>query len=308
MNFRLLQIISSQGKKVLSTLLDSEEFKPREFCKKINDYGLDEDQKILGLKAKERELKEEGRYFCLMSSEARDYFVFTEYLIKKDFLPLFDDITMSDSLHTLMQKMKQRAKGQGVGDYSQITFANHLDYEKWNNHQRYESTEAVFSVLGNAYGLPNLFLRTHEIFQESWIYFADRPDLIRVVHNAIVSLDPNILSCWNGQDGGLEGLRQKGWCLNNMLMTDREDRNKTVKADKMASGDNQIIYSNYTLKGILEEELIQIKCKEIFEDNQDLMENIRKGASKIGLHIKEDETVQSADFMIYGKTMLFCGN
>lgn len=38
------------------------------------------------------------------------------------------------------------------------------------------------------------------------------------------------------------------------------------------------------------------------------MKNIRDGTSKLGLHINEDETMQSADFLSYRKVPVFRGN
>jgi hypothetical protein len=63
----------------------------------VNDKGLSLNDFIIGLGAKERDSKVEGRFFA-MSWNLRLYFVVTEYLIKRDFLDLFPRITMKDSL------------------------------------------------------------------------------------------------------------------------------------------------------------------------------------------------------------------
>lgn len=63
--------------------------------------------------------------------------------------------------------------GQGREDYDTITIANHLDYKKWNNFQRKEATTPVFKVIGQFFGLPMLFARTHEFFEKSLVYTID---------------------------------------------------------------------------------------------------------------------------------------
>ncbi len=71
----------------------------------INDKGLSLNNLIIGLRAKERESKVEGRFFAMMFWNLRLYFVVTEYLIKRDFLDLFSGITMKDSLDEVQKKI-----------------------------------------------------------------------------------------------------------------------------------------------------------------------------------------------------------
>jgi hypothetical protein len=60
---------------------------------------------IIGLRAKERESKVEGRFFAMMSWNLRLYFVVTEYLIKRDFLGLFPGIMMKDTLNQVQKNI-----------------------------------------------------------------------------------------------------------------------------------------------------------------------------------------------------------
>lgn len=151
---------------VLKTALQTEIINVQEFLKTVNDYGLPEDQLIIGLRAKEREVKLEGRFFALMSWKLRHYFVLTEQLIKQSYLPLFKGLTMADDYVTVLQKLLT-SSGQGLSTCKRINYYNHLDYSSWNNHQRIVSNGPVFRVMGQFYGLPNVFYRTHEFFQSS---------------------------------------------------------------------------------------------------------------------------------------------
>ena len=199
-------------KKVLGTMINSPATNWEEFLSEMDKNGLDYEHLIIGLKEKERELKEEGRFFSLMSWVLREYFVVTEYLIKVHFLPLFKGLTMADDLNTLTKKMLENASGQGLLDYSRVSYSNHLDYEKWNNIQRGDSNIRVFRVMGQFVGYPNLIVRTHEFFEKSLIYYNQRPVLMTVEDDLIINNSSHTVT-WNGQLGGIEGLRQKGWSV-----------------------------------------------------------------------------------------------
>lgn len=278
------------------------------FFKRINDEGLSKDECVIGLCAKEREMKAEGRFFALMSWSLREYFVATEFLNKKFFVPLFKGLTMADDLVTVTQKMLTMSEGQGKKSKS-LTIANSVDYSKWNNHQRPAAVDPTFKVMGQFVGYPNLFTRTHEFFQKSLIYYKDRPDLMKIdtSNQTLRNRDPNKLVCWEGQDGGLEGLRQKGWSVINYLCLEREKDIRNTDVTILAQGDNQIITMKYLLKfSNTEEEYIQ-SLEEAVRNNSIIMSAIELGTSKLGLIINQDETLQSYDMLIYGKVMIISG-
>nr|AUM82587.1 RNA-dependent RNA polymerase [European bat lyssavirus 2] len=297
------------SEKVIITALSRPPVNPREFLKSIDLGGLPDDDLIIGLKPKERELKIEGRFFALMSWNLRLYFVITEKLLANYILPLFDALTMTDNLNKVFKKLIDRVTGQGLQDYSRVTYAFHLDYEKWNNHQRLESTKDVFSVLDYVFGLKKVFSRTHEFFQKSWVYYSDRSDLIGLWEDQIYCLDMSDgPTCWNGQDGGLEGLRQKGWSLVSLLMIDRESQTRNTRTKILAQGDNQVLCPTYMLSSGLTQEGLIYELDSISRNALSIYRAIEEGASKLGLIIKKEETMCSYDFLIYGKTPLFRGN
>ena len=100
---------------------------------------------------------------------------------------------MADSMNELTKKMMSQTIKQGASDYSEISISNHLDYEKWNNHQKYESTAPVFEVMGKFLGLPSIYEKTHKIFQDSWLYYADRGDLIDIKGDKMYNPNPNLI-------------------------------------------------------------------------------------------------------------------
>ncbi|ACB47438.1 L polymerase protein [Cocal virus] len=294
------------SKKVLQTMLDTTATNWSEFLNQIDKYGLDDEDLVIGLKGKERELKLAGRFFSLMSWKLREYFVITEYLIKTHFVPMFKGLTMADDLTAVIKKMLDTSSGQGLDNYESICIANHIDYEKWNNHQRKESNGPVFRVMGQFLGYPNLIERTHEFFEKSLIYYNGRPDLMQVSGNTLINRS-NQLVCWQGQAGGLEGLRQKGWSILNLLVIQREAKVRNTAVKVLAQGDNQVICTQYKTKKSRDDTELRSALKQMVSNNENIMQAIKEGTGKLGLVINDDETMQSADYLNYGKIPIFRG-
>lgn len=295
-----------KSKKVLSTFLYTPETKWKDLLTKIDNQGFEEDELIIGLTGKEREIKWKGRFFALMSWSLREYFVVTEYLIKEHILPFFDGITMSDDQTTVTRKMLDRTKGQGCSDYTSVTIANHIDYEKWNNHQRGDANNPVFRVMGQFLGYPHLIERTHEIFEKSQVYYRDRPDLMTVKDGKLENRGKDIV-CWKGQAGGFEGLRQKGWSVVNLLAVERNARIRNTHVSALAQGDNQVIITKFLTADHRNNRELKNCLTQIVENNKRIMESIKDGTRRLGLIINKEETLQSAGMLVYGKNILFHG-
>ncbi|AZL49339.1 RNA-dependent RNA polymerase [Charleville virus] len=294
-------------RRVLMSLLENEDTNWTEFLQRINDKGFTSEELIIGLRAKERELKIKGRFFALMSWKLREYFVITEWLIKHHFIPLFEGLTMADDMNTVITKMINKTSGQDKKSCEDIiTICNHLDYEKWNNNQRGASNNPVFRVMGQFLGYPRLIERTHEIFENSFIYFVNRPDLMTVTDDRIENSTAQRV-CWQGQLGGLEGLRQKGWTISSMLMLLRIPRSRNTLVRTLAQGDNQIVVTSYRPKGFTDDTEKRFIYNEVFTNNMRIMEEVRNGARMMGLNIKEEECMQSIGYLNYGKIVIIKG-
>ncbi|QBQ65046.1 polymerase [Xinjiang tick rhabdovirus] len=295
------------ARRVMETLLTEETVDIPKFLRNIDENGLEWDDLVIGLKAKERELKRKGRFFSLMSWNLRLYFVITEYLIKKHYVPLFSGLTMADDLTTVTKKLLAATSGQGSDNYNRIFISNSLDYDKWNNRQRMTSNRHVFQVMGQFLGYPNLFLRTHEFFENSLIYYNERPDLMSVQNRRVVNVNINSPVVWEGQLGGFEGLRQKGWSVLNYLVLRREALTRNTQTKFLAQGDNQIVITQYTPMSSKNDECLDREIQNIWDNNKEIMTRIRIATGKLGLIINEDEVITSAELLIYGKTPVFRG-
>lgn len=294
------------SKKVLHTALFEGDLDVPAFLTTINTNGLDTDSLIIGLKGKEREVKRIGRFFSLMSWNLRLYFVITEYLIKKHFVPLFNGLTMADDYNSVIKKLLDRTIGQGESSYKRVTFANHFDYSKWNNTQRGKANNPTFTVMGQFFGLKNLFVRTHEFFERSFIYYNDRGDLLTCIGDRIENHSGHKI-CWQGQLGGLEGLRQKGWTVVSLLVIERESKVRNTLTKVLAQGDNQVVCTYYELPSDIDHQIVDAEIPNITQNNARIVSAISGGTKKLGLQVNLDETLISPDYLNYGKVILFRG-
>jgi len=295
------------SQRVLSRALKEEVPNVGEFLREVDRNGLNDDDLIIGLKAKERELKILARFFSLMTWNLRLYFVLTEYLIKRDILPHFPELTMADSGIRTIEKMLGAMEGHGCVDESLITYTNGIDYKKWNNMQREESSKHVFEVMGKFYGLPDLFTRTHEFFRRSWVYYNGKVDQITVGPDGIPTSPGGKFYFWTGQLGGFEGLRQKGWTVLSALILRRTLDTNITRSVVLAQGDNQIISLKFKLDTGLPDHDLRNELRNVRNKNERIMKFIFDDIRRLGMEINHDETVTSTDVLIYGKKIFVRG-
>lgn len=105
----------------------------------------------------------------------------------------------------------------------------------------------------------------------------------------------------------LEGLRQKGWSVLNLLVILRESKVRNTKVRTLAPGDNQVICTQYKAPGGLTEVELSGRLKATFR-NSVIMDTITEGTSKLGLIINQKKTLVSSDYLCYGKVPVICGN
>ncbi|DAZ90707.1 TPA_asm: polyprotein [Didymochlaena virus 1] len=273
-----------------------------EFLKKVNEYGLDDDAKIIGMYEKEREIKVKARMFSLMSEEMRTYFILTEELIANYILPLFPEITMKDSLNVLLKKLWTAGGRRSKG----LKHTNiNIDFSKWNTNMRKALNALLFKELDRLFGFEDLISRTHDIFTESFIYSASGK-YIPNVQDGLLAADPPM--AYYGHLGGFEGLRQKGWTLTTVLILAYISDEMRIKSGLMGQGDNQVVriymplyrWNNYELTE--EQQVSEARnITEVFLSKMDIYYSLAR------LPIKLRETWISCRLFMYGKYMMLDG-
>ncbi|WPV62678.1 MAG: RNA-dependent RNA polymerase [Wufeng shrew rhabdovirus 5] len=285
---------------VIETFILTPQIDPLQFLKEVNKRGIKKKYLVIVLKEKERELKRKGRFFSLMTFVLRLYFVSTEWLIEKYILPLFPEITMcKDQLDFTQQLLNSAEK-----DKDQELVTHHMisiDFEKWNNFQREESTFEVFKVMDEMFGFKKVISRTHYFFKNCVVLHGNSLDKIPR------DLAEHLPYCWYNHLGGFEGLRQKGWSVIGALMIRKiSDVTKTTTR-VLLQGDNQVIILRYLMnRGMTNDEYVATKNRhrlitkrflDLFSDN----------CNSIGLRTKSEETWMSAHLLYYGKTAIIDG-
>ncbi|DAZ90859.1 TPA_asm: polyprotein [Triticum virus 1] len=275
----------------------------KEFLSKVDKEGLDRDSMIIGMYEKEREIKIKARMFSLMSEEMRMYFVLTEELISNRILKYFPEITMKDPLHIQVKKLWSAS---GYSHINSLDPTINIDFEKWNLNMRDELTNPLFRQMDRMFGYSNLIARTHEIFEESYIYSSSGKYLPEAREDQLISNPP---MSYMGHKGGFEGLRQKGWTIATICLISYITDNQRVKALLLGQGDNQVVriqmphihWMNIRL-GEVERVL---EARRILDN---FIINMESYFSEAGLPIKTRETWKSTRLFMYGKVMFMDSN
>lgn len=108
---------------------------------------------------------------------------------------------------------------------------------------------------------------------------------------------------WEGQLGGIDGLRQKGWSILKLVIQ-RESKIRNTTVHTLV----QVICTQYNLPKITTELELKKTLDTLVINNNAIINSTTEGTNTLGLIINEDETLQSADLLIYGKVPIYRGN
>nr|AFA36170.1 L-protein [Varicosavirus lactucae] len=274
----------------------------KSFLSDIDEKGLSEEDLLIGMYEKEREIKVAARMYSLMTERMRYYFVLTEGLIADYILPHFPEITMKDSLNVLLKKMWESGGQRSIGS---MDVNINIDFSKWNTNMREGPTSDTFREMDGIFGFKRLITRTHEIFNASLVYSASGKYLPTVENGRILD-DPPM--CYRGHLGGFEGLRQKGWTVATVCLLAYLSEQNKIQMKLMGQGDNQIIRlrmpTSYWDSLRLTEEMKKKEARILSDKFVHEMDIIFTG---VGLPIKVRETWKSTRLFMYGKVMLLDG-
>nr|WAK77161.1 MAG: RNA-dependent RNA polymerase [Rhabdoviridae sp.] len=260
--------------------------KPTEILQSISEEGFGEEESVVGVCAKERELKPEPRLFGLLTLRKRMYVVITEALLAHDILPYFPEITMMDDHLALTRKIMRMTKHH----QSWKSIMTVLDFEKWNSHMREEETKELFQVFDDLFGLDQVFTRSHEMFSKAQLYLADSSYLPKVdeANHKLVEDE----GCWSGHLGGIEGLRQKGWTIFTVALLKLVADEADISVSLMGQGDNQVMKCTFPAEW---------DNPRIQQAHQSFTRTLIQTTQLIGPPLKASETWSSSHFFIYGK-------
>ncbi|AIB06812.1 L protein [Fox fecal rhabdovirus] len=295
-------LLLSPSRRVLQSTLSYAEIDVNKFLDSIDstENGLSNDDLVILLREKERELKVKGRFFSLMTYKLRTYFTATEYLIAKHILPVLPEITMMQGQIDLWKTFKGavRTVSQEKSTHHMI----HVDFEKWNNFQREESTAPVFQIMDRAFGWSNVISRTHNFFSRCFVGYAGRIDMFPI------GLTDNWPWCWTGHKGGFEGLRQKGWSVVGALLIRHVMRLTGLHGKVLIQGDNQVIILEYPLASSSNTSSLALERHRHSKMTTHFLSVFSELSKSIGLRIKPEETWISSRMVYYGKFPVIDGS
>nr|WNN28912.1 RNA-dependent RNA polymerase [Vinca chlorotic spot virus] len=276
----------------------------RDFLDKINEDGLDNDDCIIGLYPKERELKNEARYFALMSFNMRLYFTITEHLANDHLLEYFPMVTMSDSMLELQKKLDMLSKKQTSNKEGTIYYVVNIDFRKWNQQMREEMTRDLFWDTDRLFGYTNLVGRTHQIFKKSYIYLSSGEYVPKISSRGNLTFETPY--SWTNDPSGKEGLRQKYWTIMTACDIMFVSRRYGMKIDLVGGGDNQVmiveVNTDLTNNDGTMSDAGKADCK---SKMLSFMDSLSQYMEAKGLPLKVEETWISPDLLMFFKMMYF---
>ncbi|QAB45076.1 RNA-dependent RNA polymerase [alfalfa-associated nucleorhabdovirus] len=273
--------------------------KVTDFLKGIDEDGIPENERIIGLYPKERELKIQARFFSLMSYTIRMYVTITEELLSKLILPYFPMITMSDNLLQMITRLYNMTAPIGESSRS-VTYCMNIDFSKWNQNMRKETNEGIFSNLDKCLGFKRLINYTHDLFRSCYLYLCSGEYIPKVDGGKLTTLSPYSRE----NDGsGKEGLRQKGWTITSVCdILSLAFRHK-VKIELIGGGDNQVL--TVTIPIIKKDGLTDTEKTAIKRRMRAFRDDLGQKMKKRGLPLKIEETWISPNLLMYNKMMYY---
>lgn len=172
-----------------------------------------------------------------------------------------------------------------------------LDFNKFNQRWRAESTNPIFSIYDQLFGTPGLYTFSHEFFEKSFFYLSSRWKL------------PLSLT-WNGQGGGCEGLRQKGWTAVIVSALAANEYETGIPSHIIGQGDNQVIIVSIRVPTdqMTPEEFLEKHPDMISRQLRAYLSNLEKLTKGCGMDLKLEESWISTKFMNYGKEIIIEGS
>lgn len=297
-------------------------------CKKIREIiqsgNIPQSWLVVGLHSKERELKIKARLFAMLCLEIRLYFNMTEKNISEKIFPLipYQTMTWTDAeLNKVMLNLSSLHSGKEKSSSNRYVYIIiSLDFNKFNQKWRYESTCGIFKNIDRLFGTPGLLEYSHRFFQTAYFYLSShlRPPWTLTRENGDKSYPlteiPHLRfeseTTWLGQAGGCEGLRQKGWTAIIVSALVANSFDTGVEGQIIGQGDNQVIVASFKIpdEEMTSAEYIQNHENELTNRVEAYLENLKKITNGIGMDLKLQESWVSTKLLNYGKEIIVDGS
>jgi len=278
-----------ESRRLLQRILTLEHFDTVKMVERLRKGQFTDDERVVELTQKERELKVAARCFCKLPIEVRTFFTSTEYNLKEQFMKHYmpqQTMTMSNTetkqrLYNLVRTAKQRDR----------TLLE-VDFSRWNLRWRQETVHPISSILEDIFGLPGVFSQAHPFFESATIVLTDKHTLPEGATPGIpVTQWPTSALVWRHSHlGGFEGIQQALWtaCTIAMMYWVLHDQN--LSFNMAGQGDNQIFAITFSDDGTPAPERLR-KLLAVMEVRCALLNH----------EVKPDECIDSQTVLTYSK-------
>ncbi|DAZ87892.1 TPA_asm: hypothetical protein [Girado virus 1] len=291
-----VQLPPRKTKRLLIKYLSDEKTNIKAIIDDISNGKIDEQDNIIVMTFKEKELKiDNARGFGKMSYNRRLYQTCTEFNLKQSLFKYFPEQSMTYSENKLLKRLIELNYSM-INNEDSFTVFLSFDFSSWCTTMTFENTFNIFYEIDNIFGLKNVYTFSHIlpylctfIIQDP--YFPPKMGHDRQPEESINST--RFYFKW------IEGQRQKGWTLITMMFLKMIISDLGFQAEYMGQGDNQI--------AILHIPKYQINKSSIGVIVANLIKEISLRFSKIGLILKAEETWYSMFLFEYSKKHFYKG-
>jgi hypothetical protein len=279
----------TETRRLLLKALTEEKIDMRVIVDRLRHGRFNDDELIVELTQKERELKTSARCFCKLPLEVRCYFTLLEYNLGEHFMSQYiPQQTMTMSATDTKRRLYDIATTRG-----DRTALLELDFSRWNLRMRRQTVHPVARIIEDAYGLPGAWSQAHIFFFLATIVLTDKHSLPDgVTPNSHASSWPEGELVWRRHRGGFEGIQQKLWTLVTIAMVYSVLINVQATFIMAGQGDNQILAITFVkTQTSLQDALIrllallEIRCRQLNHE------------------VKPDECIDSLNVVTYSKEL-----
>lgn len=317
------------SRRTLVQLVSRREYSNKAVRKTIQSGRINKNWKIVALHSKEREMKRKARLFAMMVLEMRMWFSSSEKNISDFIFKYVPNQTMTNSEAELNNKLLNITNLKFKKGRIPVTFS--LDMDKFNNRWRKESTDPFFEMLDNLFGTPGMYTYTHRFFEEAYFCLSSHNHPPEYLKKKILaqSINPRDFyeidrelqriraknyekeseTTWDGQGGGCEGLRQKGWTFIITSALSATEEVTGISSYIIGQADNQVIVALFPMEDpdLSEEEYLMKYPLSLTNRINEYKRILESHINGLGMKLKLEETWVSTKLMNYGKEILVDG-
>ncbi|AWY11040.1 RNA-dependent RNA polymerase [Sclerotinia sclerotiorum negative-stranded RNA virus 7] len=257
---------------------------------------FNEEELVIELTQKERELKIAARCFCKLTYNVRLFFTYTEWLLKKQFMGHYmpqQTMTMSNT------ETKQRLYNLTRGAKAKNRTFLEVDYSRWNLRMRHTTVDPIAEILNDIFGLPGLFTQAHRFFERATVVMTDK-------HSLPAGADPDVPVTrwpvsdlvWRGtHEGGFEGIQQALWTTFTIAMMYWVLYDQNLAFIMAGQGDNQVFVLTF-------DESVEDSAHQL----RKLLAIMEVRCSFLNHTVKPEECIDSQTVLTYSKDIYVDGN